>query len=246
MSDSSDRQQSASPRRRQQARQAGQVALSREFVFALVYAACGALLASCGPIWWRGMHERLRVDIQAAGRPLPDPLAHVQEHLVQLGWWLLPWTLVVCLAVIVGHWVQHGPLWLPDRLRWDLGRVDPAAGLSRIVSPACLANFVLGLIKSTLLIALAVWLLREPWREWRAMSSAEPAQLAAQMSTSLLRFAAGLGMGLLIWGGVDFAWRLYLHERKLWMTPEDQREEVRAVHNDVTAARRHNSKRGGK
>jgi flagellar biosynthetic protein FlhB len=215
-------------------------------VFALVYASAGACLVWWGPIWWQGMHERLRVDIQDAGRPLQDPLAYVQQHLVELGWWLLPWTLVVGLAVIMGHWIQHGPLWLPDRLRWDLGRVDPAAGLQRVASPACLAKFVLGLIKTTLLIALAVWLLREPWRQWHLISSAEPARLAAQATRLLLRFAAGLGLGLLVWGGIDFTWQLYLHERKLRMTSEDQREEVKAVHNDVTAARRQNAGRAGK
>jgi type III secretion protein U len=233
-----DREHAASPRRRQQARQRGYVPRSREFVFALVYAAVALTVVAFGPILWRMFGERLRHDLSAAGDPLIDPLAFLQLWIVQGLWWVFPWVLAMGLAAGLGHWLQHGPLWLPDQARWDLERLNPARGLQRLIQPANVLGLLFGTAKLVILCALAGWLLRANWNALLSLSLADAELLAPRAALLLARCGAWLGTALLVWGALDFAWQLFRYERGLRMSPEELREEVQSVHNDVASPRR--------
>ncbi len=237
MSDADRGEHAASPHRRHEARQQGRVPRSAEFVFAMVYASTGGMVLLYGPTWFTQIRERLRQQLTAASGPMTDPLYHLQHTLVQLGWWLLPWLLVIVVAAIVGHWVQHGPLWLPHRLQPDWGRLSPGRGVQRLLRPQGLATFFLSVSKISILGGLVAWLVFQQWDILMQLSSGAFEDSVHAGTTLLGRCAACLGIGLLIWGGVDFAWQLFQHERDLQMTPEELREEVKAVHNDVSAAR---------
>jgi flagellar biosynthetic protein FlhB len=243
MSDESHRQHAPSARRRQEARQQGHVALSREFVLALMYAACGVTLLMLGPVWLSGWTERLQRDVRSAAQPLADPLDHLRSQLLQVGWCLLPWLLGLPVVVVLAHWIQHGPLWLPQRLSWDPARVDPLRGVQRILRARSLAELLLAVVKISVFAALAVWLLEEHWVRILQLTAIADESWARAAARLLCDVAAWLGVGLLVWGGIDFAWRLFQHERELRMSPEEPREDVRAVHNHVSDPRPANRSR---
>lgn len=122
-------------RQRQQARQEGFVPISREFIFAVGF----SLLAVC--LWLRGPglfdHLGNFVKSQFAAATLPGELNGVEEirrSAVLLVRELSPFLLTIVATVYLGHWVQQGPLWTPDRLAPDVSRLDPARGGASNVS----------------------------------------------------------------------------------------------------------------
>src|SRR5690606_36005532 len=163
MSDRSERRSAPTPRQRLEARQQGHVALSREFVFALMYAACGALLLACVPLGWSGMSEWLKADVRAAAEPLRDPVDHLRARMMWIGWLLLPWLVSIPVVAVLAHWIQHGPLWLPQRLCWNPARVDPLIGAQRLIRPRSIVELLLAVAKIGWLAALAVWLFGKHW-----------------------------------------------------------------------------------
>jgi flagellar biosynthesis protein FlhB len=237
MSDSPQRQLAPTPRQRQEARQRGYVALSREFVFALMYAAGGAMLLACGPLWWSGLSEWFVSDVRAAVEPISDPLDYLRERMLRLGWWLFPWLMGLPVVVVLAHWIQHGPLWLPQRLCWNPARVDPLVGAQRLIRARLIVEVLLAVMKISLLGALVVWLFGSYWTRLLRLTVVPPTAWAPSAARLSCDVAAWLGVGLLVWGGIDFAWRLFQHERDLRMSPEELREDVRAVQNHVSDPR---------
>jgi flagellar biosynthesis protein FlhB len=237
MTDNGNRQAAPSARQRQEARRQGHVARSREFVFALTYAACGAALLVLGPALINGLMERLRGDLDSAWQPMANPLDHLRSYLIQIGWWLMPWLMALPVVAALAHWVQHGPLWLPERIAWDFARVDAARGTQRVFRVRLLGDLILGLLKIAMLSALACWLLREHWPRILQLTVITGPAWGAAAAHLLFDVAAWLGVGLLVWGGIDFAWQLFQHERELRMTPQEQREDLRAIHNHVSDPR---------
>lgn len=244
MSGGMDREHAASPRRRKDARQQGRVPNSREFVFAIVFAASSVTLAAFGPLWFARFQESLKTTFVSAGKPLADPVARLQQETVQFGWMVLPFVVVTAMAVVIAHWVQHGPLWLPSRPQPDVSRLNPATGLLRLVRAGTLADVLMAIAKIGVLLSLGVWLVRQQWPSWVQLGSLDSARLGTTAGRLLLRYGAYLGTTLIVWGGIDLAWHLFQHERKLKMTPDELRDEVKAVHNDVLDVARRRQSRG--
>ena len=54
----------------------------------------------------------------------------------------------------------------------------------------------------------------------------------------LMRMALWISIGLLLLGGIDYAWQRWKYESALCMTPDDWRDDIKSVHNDVSSLRR--------
>lgn len=183
------------------------------------------------------MSEWLKADVRAAAEPLRDPVDHLRARMMWIGWWLLPWLVSIPVVAVLAHWIQHGPLWLPQRLCWNPARVDPLIGAQRLIRPRSIVELLLAVAKIGWLAALAVWLFGKHWTRLLQLTALPQGAWAPAAARLVCDVAAWLGVGLLVWGGVDFAWRLFQHERDLRASPEDEREDVRAVHNHVSDRR---------
>jgi flagellar biosynthesis protein FlhB len=233
--------EAASPRRRQQARERGQVARSRELVFALVFGFVLVAGISAGPTVWqagqRWLRSSLRETVSAEMLPA-DLLTLADRHLLQFAVVVLPLLGAVCLTIVLGHWLQHGPLWLPERMAPDVARLSPGTNLSRLGPAVGAGKGVLSLVKLAVLVGIAWHWSRANFYLIQGLMLVPIKQLAPQLGTLFLRFGCWLGLGLVIVAALDFAWQLWRHERELRMTPDERREEIRAVQNDVSHLRK--------
>ena len=123
-----DKTQDATPHRRQQAREEGQVAKSQDLASAaLLLVGLAALLWLGGPVV--EMLGRYATE-QLGGEPwlTADPqffVAHAQRVAYALACCLLPIFGVLMFAGIAANFLQVGFLFLPEKLAPDLTRLDP-------------------------------------------------------------------------------------------------------------------------
>src|SRR5262245_47094592 len=127
----------ATPYRRQQAREQGQVAYSPDLGSAALLLA-GALVLM---YWGRSVVETaanfLQQQLGAVGPLSLDETnyaAQGQWLLQKFGWSLLPILGLLALAGALSTVMQIGLLFVPDRLKPDLSRLSPGAGIKRIFS----------------------------------------------------------------------------------------------------------------
>jgi flagellar biosynthetic protein FlhB len=200
----------ATPRRREKAREKGQVARSRDLIGAASGMAATFVLfsmMSSFPIAWRGFFRDC-VESAASGNlrmdALPPFFAHSGLFLATgtalgLGW-------MVALGAALA---QGGLVFAPTSLLPSGSRMSPAAKMKQLFSITALRGLIKSLLPAIVVAYLGVACLRRDWPVLMALS--------ARSTRGVVGFAAGLvfevawkaALVLLIWSVLD-----YLFERQ--------------------------------
>lgn len=238
---SGEKQFDATPHRRQQAREKGQVAFSQDLGSALLLVVSAMLLK-----WMAGSvlsySQQSLVEGLGTLRPLdPDTLlvsGTLQRELAGVSMVLLPMLGALMLAAVVASVGQLGFLWVPERLAPDVSRLNPISGLGRIFSLQGTAKLGFGLLKVVIVSSVALSLL---------YANQDKILLANQMTLPQIGVALGrLVIDLLLWVGgallllalMDFAFQKWKHEQDLKMTHQEMKEELKNMQGDPQVAQR--------
>jgi flagellar biosynthetic protein FlhB len=239
--DDGDRTEPATPRKRQEAREKGQVARSQDLAAALV------LLAACLAVNFWGLPALLRMGALVAGgfhalspsRPLDvATVVHSVGAGLVLSLQVLAPLALLFLAVAIGaNVVQVGFLMSSHPVTPDLGRLGLLKGLSRILSLRGLTRGGFGVLKVVLVGAILAFSL---WSELAGPRSRGAALLISgtipQGAAYALQVAVSMGLkavvAILVLAILDYAVQRLAHERDLRMTKAELKEELRRMEGD--------------
>ncbi len=255
MADTDDKTQDPTPRRRQQARDAGQVAHSQDLGSAvLLLGALGLLLFMGGALvafLVEFMQSCLGGNAWQAGLVTGESRAAVVDGwhalVAALGQHLLPLLAGAMLLAVASRWLQTGFFFLPGRLLPDFSRVSPAKGLGRIWSAENASRLMFGLFKVTVVAAVGLsgaWSRRY---ELAQLTGLDLPNLAARAWEVCLWSCLEMGGALLALAALDYLHQRSSLERSLRMTPQEVREEMREQQGDpqIAARRRDLARRRG-
>lgn len=230
-----ERTEPASTRRREQAREEGQVARSREL------STLALLLAGGGGLWFMGaglserlsgmMRHGMQLD-RALAFDTDLMLARLQDASTDVLLAFLPLLLLLVLAGIASALLINGWLFSLKPLAPDWGRIDPLKGMARILSWQGVIEMAKAIAKAVLVGGVAVWVL---WRDSGAVLSLASEPLGNAMAHMLQLVGSGF---LLIAGSmalvvvIDIPFQIWEHERKLRMTREEVRQENKETEGD--------------
>ncbi len=237
-----EKTQDATPHRRQQAREEGQIAKSQDF------ASAALLLVGLAALLWLGGPVVEAVSNYAAEQLGGDPwltidsqffAAHVQRLAFTLGGVMLPIFGLLMFTGIAANMLQVGLLFLPEKLAPDLMRLDPLQGFGRIFSLASLMRLVMGILKMTLVASVAyasLYGVREKVLGLSALSTPEIASFLAQI---LIWTSIKIAVALLLLAVLDYGFQWWKQEQDLRMTTQEVREELKNLEaNPQMVARR--------
>ena len=232
---SGEKTQEATPHRRQQAREQGQVAFSQDLGSAAVLVA-GVLLLK----WWGSsvvdavgslMRYQLgTVSPLAAHRG--EVLAHGFAVVELIGLALLPILGLLALAAMLSSIFQIGFLFVPERLQPDLSRLSPLSGLKRIFSLSGLMRLSFGLFKVTVVAVVAAVVLYQESDLILVASSLPIQRLAVLIVDVTLNTALWVGVALFLLALCDFAFQKWKHEQDLMMTRQEVQDEMKNLQGD--------------
>ena len=236
MADDAERTEPATPKRRREAREEGDVAQSRELATAfLLLVALLALLSSTGARvavsvarnargYWSG--EALRPG------SLGDFHALWVFEMREVAMALLPFAGLLMAAGIAAGLAQVGPLFSVKALRPRFSRLDPLQGLRRLVKPEQWVELAKAAAKILFLGTLAWWVIEPAAGAVLALSSStlqEGVVLAGVLARRLAAFAIA---GLVVLAALDLVWVRHRYEKKLRMTRQQVRDELRQREGD--------------
>ena len=233
--DDADRTEEPSQRRLEQARERGQVATSREPGHVLVLG-CGLLLTLwAGPWSAERLARSLRALLGAAGAPSgPGPagsaelLAAAADALLLLLAWLLP----LFAAGLAGPFLQGAVVWTAQPLLPKLERISPVAGLGRLFSLSTVVEFVKGLVKLAIVAGAMVFVLRPLPAEVAHLVELAPIAFVGRLIELTARLVGAVLAILLVFAVVDTVWQRLDHRRRLRMTRQEVKEELRESEGD--------------
>lgn len=237
-SERDQRTEEATPRRRQEARERGQVPLSSEFVSAVGLAAGAGVLAWAGPGLVGALGDELVLVLTRLGEwgtaPLDVPAsAALVESSTQalLGALALVIGPMIALVALAGF-AQAGLLLAPKALEMDPGKLDPLRGLGRIFSLRGVARTGFSLVKVLGLSAVAGVVAWMHVDEIVRLGHAELGPLLVASGVVLSRVAAAVLTVLLVLGAADLWVQRFQGERDLRMTKAEVKEEHRLHEGD--------------
>jgi flagellar biosynthetic protein FlhB len=230
-----DETHEATPHRRQKAREQGHVARSHDLAQAAV------LLAGLGGLLFAGRQLAAYFGRLARGQlggeahlavDAPQIVAEWQSLLGSLAQAILPLLATLLAVSVLGHLLQGGFHFLPQRLAPDVSRISPLAGLRRMASPAALIRWLLGMGKVAvigLVAGVCLWQARD---RLLALPGLPVSHLAAEYTDVLLWTALKVAAALGVLAVVDYGWQWWRHQQDLRMSPQEVRQEQREEQGD--------------
>ena len=231
----SERTESASPRRLEQAREEGQVARSQELTtFAMLMAGGGGLWMLGGNLFVEMralLRQALRIDVAAAFDTAQMTLRlHEQAFAALLA--IAPLLALFMIVAFAAPQLLSGWLFSWSALRVDLKRLDPLAGFARILSWRGAAELVKALLKALLITVAAVAV------AWHYKDASQQLVMLAPEAgiTQMVRI---VGMSFLLIAGsvviiaaMDVPFQLWRHADELKMSRQELRQEQKESEGD--------------
>ncbi len=230
-----ERTEQATPRRRQEAREKGQVARSRELSSVAVLLTGLLTLFFGSAYFYHQMAQVLRHYLGNVGtlRINPDNLSALGLVAVkQLFLTLLPIFLLLTAMAAFSNFLQVGALLTLEPIKPKLSKISPLQGLKRIFSAQSLMEFA----KSIFKIAIVSWVAFDTVK--RELDNLLP--LLDQTPSQILSYTAKVSFTI-FWktclviafmAVLDFLFQRWEHEKNLRMTKQEVKEEYKQTEGD--------------
>jgi flagellar biosynthetic protein FlhB len=216
----------ATPRRRQKAREQGQVVRSRDLVAALGALSAIMLLSWQLPAFtsdWRGLLRReLNSAAGHSGQPLPlwrNDFMIFRGVMLVFG---LSW-----LAATIGGVAQGGMVFAPAALTPKLDRLNPASGLGQLFSLAAVSRMLKSLLSTVAIACLAGSFLARDWATLPSLLYASASGFVGFTALHMFELAWKSSLVLLAWPAADYFFERQRHENDLKMSRQDLRDEFK-------------------
>lgn len=230
-----EKNEQATPKRREEARKKGQVARSAELSSVAILAV--GLLA----LWGLGgyMYGRLRmlmIEVFTDGLAIQlDPVT-VRPHLLT---WIAgfaaiiaPMMLLLAVAAVAVNIAQVGVLISGESLTPKGERISPLSGIKRILSKKGLVELVKGLFKVFIVAYLTYLTISGQMDQMMGFVDMEIGQIFDISGGMILTLGFRVVLLLLILAILDYAFQRWDYEKSLRMTRQEVREELKQQEGD--------------
>lgn len=224
-----DRSEAATPFKLRQAREKGQAARSTDVVACTVFAAAMAYGAWLGPSLVDNLLALARsafvaapaVAHEAALWPVATALAVDAARL------LAPFWLVLLAAAVLASLAQTGPLLALQPLQPDLSRINPAAGLRRLLSVRTLFDGGKALVKLAVLVAAGALALQAMLPRLLAGAGQPPLQILRRLVQDTADLGLRLAIVLGLVAALDFAFTRREFANRMRMSRRELKDEFK-------------------
>jgi flagellar biosynthetic protein FlhB len=228
-----EKTEAPTPRRRQEAREQGQVARSQDLTGAALIVGSILLLNAFGQDLMKALRVLLADTLSLRTTDPNAAFAQSLYSLVHVARALAPVLIGIVVVVVVANLLQVGFAPNLQRLQPNLGALNPLKGLGRIFgkgrSPV---QALIAAAKLTVLVLVAYSAVRDRLGVIVSAQGLGYLQVFGLGADMVFSIAMRLGMALLILALLDYAWQRWQMEQKLKMSKQEVKEEMRRMEGD--------------
>lgn len=238
--DNGDRRHPATPTRLQNAREQGDVSRSTQLAGAiqlmgfLAVASCvlpplmNSLKGVATSLWASGTIDAAQF---APGNMITQAVWGVMPAFVGL-------LVILMLVSIVSYFLQTGFLFQPSRVSLDPSRISPTHWWERVLSPASYVTALLDLPKVILVMAAAGTVIYVNLEAVIAIGNQSVESMVRDIAGLVLKIGFQTALILFLFGLVDFGLAWFGRMRRLRMSDNELREEIRMQQGSPQTAER--------
>ena len=229
---SGERTERATPKKRREARERGQVIKSHDLVTALSLLIVFLALSVFGSVMVDGLMKLLK-GFLGAGTSLPKSFDTATMRSLLSGTILrMAYVIMIPLAAafvgaLVFNYLQVGFLFSTKAAAPKFSRINIVEGFKRIFSRKTLAELLKSILRLAILAKVGYDQYMLQVEMTPQLMNGEVAFTAAQMAEMLLSMAFKLAIALAIFAPFDYLYQWWSYERELRMTKQELREEYK-------------------
>lgn len=233
--DDSQKTEDPTPKRLEEARKKGQIALSRELNTWLMLLAATIIIGTMSRGFMSELTIFLRGFIEHAG-DLPQVPGGFNETLGASFWKVLGLMALPLLALMfmafVGPFIQTGPIYAPEVIKPDISKISPIKGFSRLFSMRSLIEFIKGLLKLTIIGAVGYLLLAPYFDKLEHMVGLPVPAIMNETLALTMRLLVGVLVVLLVVAVLDVLYQRHAHMKKMRMSKQELKDEYKQSEGD--------------
>lgn len=228
-----DRTEPATPRRRQEAREKGNVARSHDLTTSIILLTAVITLY----VFHKDMYAALKYTFEECF----SDAAVSDENLVivtllkcgrVVGLTLIPFFIILMVAAVCSSLVQFGFVFSFTPFEFNPDKLNPVKGFQKIFSMRNVVRFLMGIIKLAVISAALYFVLSGERYSILNLSHVEFAQVMSYMLWLLFKLSLTVALLVLVIGLIDFAYQKISHERQLMMSRFEVKEELKKYEGD--------------
>ncbi|HEY0900693.1 MAG TPA: flagellar biosynthesis protein FlhB [Micavibrio sp.] len=233
--DDSQKTEDPTPKRLEEARKKGQIALSRELNTWLMLLAATIIIGTMSRGFMSDLTVFMRGFIEHAG-DLPAVPGGFRETLGASFWKVLGLMALPLLALMfmafIGPFIQTGPIFAPEVIKPDLSKISPIKGFGRLFSMRSIIEFVKGILKLAIIGAVGYLLLAPYFDKLEHMVGLPIPTMMDEILALTMRLLAGVLVVLLIVAVLDVLYQRHAHMKKMRMSKQELKDEYKQSEGD--------------
>lgn len=227
-----DKTEAATPKRREEARSEGRIAMSADLTSAVGLLAALTVFSFLGQGMFMTLLGLTR-DAVAVNVVSPDQLTTWIVHCATTGALVaLPFLATVLVLTIIGAAAQTGGAVTSKRLLPKLDQLNPMQGISRVFSMQSLVRLIAGILKLVCAGMVAWTTIRSDLDRVLASGLAPVVGVLPLAGDITFRLSIRLALTLLVLAILDYFYQRWTLERSLRMSKQEVKEEMRNLEGD--------------
>ncbi len=233
--DDSQKTEDPTPKKLEEARKRGQIALSREVNNWIMLAAGTLLIVVFAGSMMNQLMSMLKVYIeQSHALPgMPGGLGVVLGEGLKRVLFIMfvPLLLLVC-AAFFGPFFQVGPLFAPGVIKPDFSKVSIIKGFGRLFSMRSVVEFLKGIMKIAIVGTVATIIVKPYFGGFEHLIDMSTGGMLLEMRFIVIKMMMGVLIVLVIIAGIDLIYQRYEYNKKMRMSRQEIKDEYKQTDGD--------------
>ncbi len=225
----------ATPRRRSEARERGQVARSQDLTMALLLLSAACLLTMEGTRVGSLMISSMKDFLQR--KPLMnfgvlEAAGILRRIAVLVGTVVGPMIAGLFLMAVIASVIQVGLKWSPKAMEFRPEKFNPVQGLKKLIDLRGIMRMLFSLAKLFVLAGILWMILKDRIGELLNLGRMELPTAAHTILGTVIHILWVISVVLIILGIGDYIYQRWQHERDLRMTKQEVKDEMKNIEGD--------------
>jgi len=230
-----EKTEQATPKRREESREKGQVAKSRELASVAVLGACLIYFYFGAASMTNQVMDLMKMYLRQAGT-LSINIENIQPLLLDLVFKvffiLIPFLLVALIAGFVINILQVGFVFSSEAVTPKFSKIDPIQGFKRLFSMQSLVEFIKNLLKMVIVGTVAYITVRGESEMILPLMNASVHDIFIYIGTISLKILYMTCWVLVVLAVLDYAYQKWEHEKSIKMSKQEVKEENKQMDGD--------------
>ncbi|MGG4034502.1 flagellar biosynthesis protein FlhB [Paenibacillus cisolokensis] len=225
-----EKTEKATPKKRQETRQKGQVAKTVElpgalillFAFLSFFLLGGFYKERLLHLFGDLLQDWLTMELSAG-----NVMSLAYQVMMEVGLMLAPIFAIAVVVAIVANLIQFGFLLSGEPLKMKLNKLNPINGLKQIFSVRSLVEFVKSVLKLIVIGLLVFWTISSEWKRMLSLSFLSVEEIFGFAASLTLRLGLQIGAVLFVLAVLDYLYQRYEYEKSIRMSKQDIKDEFK-------------------